>query len=91
MHGTVQTVNTTYSAALRTTTHYKLGAENHRLQLNIYCSYINITYSVLMSVPHVTADGRKGFILGGYCGRCKSCVLNSDISYEVSVIRFDRI
>jgi len=35
MHGTVHTAHTTYTAALKTTTHQKLGAENHMLQLNI--------------------------------------------------------
>ena len=34
-HGTIRTVNTTSAAALKTTTHPKLGAENHMLQLNI--------------------------------------------------------
>jgi len=36
--GTIRTVHTTYAAALKTTTFQKLGAENHMLQLNIYCS-----------------------------------------------------
>ena len=44
-----------------------------------------------MSFAHVTADGREGFSVGGYCGRCKSCVLNSDVNYIVSNIIFDRI
>jgi len=35
VHGTICTVNTIYAAALKTTTHHKLGAENHTLQLNI--------------------------------------------------------
>jgi len=34
-YGTNRTVHTTYAAALKTTTHPKLGAENHMLQLNI--------------------------------------------------------
>jgi len=33
-HGTIRTVQTTYAAVLKTTTHPKLGAENHMLQLN---------------------------------------------------------
>jgi len=33
--GTVHTAHTTYTAAVKTTTHPKLGAENHMLQLNI--------------------------------------------------------
>lgn len=53
--------------------------------------YTNIPYSILMSFAHVTADGREGFSVGGYCGRCKSCVLNSDVNYIVSNIIFDRI
>ena len=32
---TIRTVHTTYTAALKTTTQQKLGAENHMLQLNI--------------------------------------------------------
>ena len=35
VHGTIRTVHTTYAAALKTTTHPKLGAENHMLQLNV--------------------------------------------------------
>ena len=34
-HVTIRTVHTTYAAALKTTIHPKLGAENHMLQLNI--------------------------------------------------------
>ena len=34
-HGTIRTVHMTYAAALKATTHPKLGAENHMLQLNI--------------------------------------------------------
>ena len=37
-HGTIRTVHTTYAAALKTTTHQKLGAENHMMQLNIQYS-----------------------------------------------------
>jgi hypothetical protein len=33
--GTIRTVHTTYAAALKTTTHPNLDAENHMLQLNI--------------------------------------------------------
>jgi len=35
VHSTIRTVHTTYAAALKTTTIYKLGAENHMLQLNV--------------------------------------------------------
>jgi len=35
LHGTIRTVHTTQPAALKTTTHPKLGAENHMFQLNI--------------------------------------------------------
>jgi len=38
VHGTIRTVHTTYAAALKTTNHPKLGAENHMLQLNTYYS-----------------------------------------------------
>ena len=39
-HGNIRTARTTYTAALKTTTHpKKLGAENHMLQLNIKCSW----------------------------------------------------
>ena len=38
-HGTIRTVHTTYAAALKTTTIQKLDAENHMLQLNIWCSW----------------------------------------------------
>ena len=34
-HGSIRPMNTTYAAALKTTTHPKVGAENHMLQLNI--------------------------------------------------------
>jgi hypothetical protein len=34
-HGTIRTVHTTYAPVVKTTTHPKLGAENHILQLNI--------------------------------------------------------
>ena len=33
--GTIRTAHTTYTAALKNTTHPKLGAKNHMLQLNI--------------------------------------------------------
>jgi len=35
VHSTINTVHTNYAAALKTTTHPKLGAENPTLQLNI--------------------------------------------------------
>jgi hypothetical protein len=35
VHSTIRTAHTTYTAALKTTTHPNLGAENHTLQLNI--------------------------------------------------------
>jgi len=35
VHGTIFTIHTIYSAALKTTTHPKTHAENHMLQLNI--------------------------------------------------------
>jgi len=34
-HVTIRNVHATYAAALKTTTHPNLGAENHMLQLNI--------------------------------------------------------
>jgi hypothetical protein len=34
-HGTILTVHTTHAAVLKTTTHPKLGAVYHMLQLNI--------------------------------------------------------
>jgi len=34
-HCTIRILHTTYAAALKTTIHPKLGAENHMLQLNI--------------------------------------------------------
>jgi hypothetical protein len=34
-YGTIRTVHTTYTAALKTTTHSQTGAENRMLQLNI--------------------------------------------------------
>jgi len=37
-HSNICTAHTTYAAALKTTTHPKLGAENYMLQLNIQCS-----------------------------------------------------
>jgi len=40
VHGTIRTIHTTYAAAVKTTTNpKKLGAENHMLQLNIWCSW----------------------------------------------------
>jgi hypothetical protein len=35
VHGTIRTAHTTYTAALKATTHPNIGAENHMLQLNI--------------------------------------------------------